>query len=84
VAGRPVANRFVGLAFAGEHGVLGLHGLVGTGQTGDLDELTKELPAEDAVVIELLISALELGHGAVGRVVSGALRRHRIEIKASE
>jgi hypothetical protein len=42
------------------------------------------LPAEDAVVIEPLIATLELGHDAVGSVASGAPRRHRIEIKASE
>lgn len=60
-----VSDGFVGPAFAGEHRVLGLDGLVRTSQTGDLDELAKELPAEDSVVIELLIATLELGRDAV-------------------
>ena len=64
--------------------MLGLGGLVRTGQAGDSEELAEELPAEDAVVIELLIAALELGHVVVGALLSGAPRRHRTDIKASE
>jgi hypothetical protein len=46
--------------------------------------LAEELPAEDAVVIQLLIAALELGHVVAGGLFSGAPRRHRTKIKARE
>ncbi len=51
---------------------------------GDSDELAEQLPAEHPAVIQLLIAALELGHVVADVLLSGALRRHRMKIKASE
>jgi hypothetical protein len=45
-----------------------------------LDELTEELPAEHAMVFEVLIAALELGDA----IFSGALRRDGVKIKAGK
>jgi hypothetical protein len=84
LAGGYVSNRFVGPALASEHRVLGLDGFVREGQAGDSEELAEDLPAENAVVIELLIAALELGHVVAGALLSGAPRRHRMKIKACE
>jgi hypothetical protein len=84
VVGGFVANGFVGEAFAREHRMLRLGGLVRTGQAGDSEELAEELPAEHAVVIQPLVAALELGHVAAGALLSGAPRGHRTEIKACE
>jgi hypothetical protein len=64
--------------------MLRFDGLVGTRHGGDSDELAKELPAEHAVIFQLLIAAFELGHVVAGAVLSGAPRRHGTEIKASE
>ena len=80
VSGGAVVDRFVGAAFAREHRVLGLDGLVRTDRRRDLDELAEELPAEHTVVFEVLIAALELGDA----LFSGALRRRRMKIKACE
>jgi hypothetical protein len=84
VAGGLVSNGFVGPAFAREHRMLGFDGFVRTGQRGDPDELTQELPAEDAVVIQLLIAGREFGHVVAGDLTSGAPRRHRMKIKTCE
>jgi len=84
VAGGLVANGFVGPAFACEHRMLGFDGLVRKGQAGDSKELAEELPAENAVVIQLLIAALELGDVVAGVLFSGPPRRHRTKIKARE
>lgn len=64
--------------------MLGFDGLVRTSCRRDSKELGEELPAEHAVVIELLIAALELGHVIAGALLSGAPRRHRMKLKASE
>jgi hypothetical protein len=69
-------DRFVGAAFAGEHGVLGFDGFVRTDRRRDLVELAEELTAEDAVVFEVLIATFEPGDS----LFSGALRRHRVKI----
>jgi len=84
LAGGSVSNGFVGPALTSEHRVLGFDVLVRTGQAGDSEELAEDLPAENAVVIELLIAALELGHVVAGALLSGAPRRHRMKIKACE
>jgi len=79
-----VSNRFVGAAFAREHRVLGFDCLVRTSCRRDSDELAEKLPAEHAVVFQALVTAFELGYVLAGAFLSGAPRRHRIEIKASE
>src|SRR5712672_1476240 len=61
-----------------------LTAFVRKGQAGDSEELTEELAAEYAVVIQLLIAPLELGHVVAGVLLSGARRRHRMKIKACE
>jgi hypothetical protein len=80
LAGGQVSNGFVRPAFASEHHMLGLDGLVRTGCRRDLDELTEQLPAEHPVVLESLVATFELGDV----VRSGAPRRHRAGIKALE
>ena len=75
-----VSDGLVGTAFAGEHRMLGLDGLVRTDRRRDLDELAEELAAEHAVVFEPLIAAFELGDA----VFSGAPRRQGVKIKARE
>ena len=84
VAGGAVVDRLVGPAFAREHRVLGFNGLIRTDRRRDLDELAEELSAEHAVVFQALVTAFELGYVLAGAFLSGAPRRHRIEIKASE
>ena len=84
VAGGLVSDGFVGPALAGEHRMLGFDVLVRASCRRDSDELAEQLPAEHAVVLQLLIAALELGHVVAGALVSGAPRRHRMEIKARE
>ena len=84
VASGLISNGFVGPAFAREHRMQGFGGLVRTAQAGDSEELAEQLPAEHAVVIQLLIAALELGHVVAGALLSGAPRRHRMKIKACE
>jgi hypothetical protein len=64
--------------------MLGFNGLGRTRRRGDSEELAEELPAEHAVVIQLLIAALELGDVVAGALLAGAPRRHRTEIKACE
>ena len=59
VPDRLVGDRFVGTALAREDRVQGLDGLVGAGQPGRLDELAEQLAAEQPVVLELLVAALE-------------------------
>jgi hypothetical protein len=84
VAGGLVSNGFVGPALASEHRVLGFDVLVRTSCRRDSKELAEELPAEHAVVIELLIATLELGHVVAGVLFFGGPRRHRMKIRASE
>ena len=72
LAGGFVSNGFVGPALAGEHRVLGFDVLGGKSCRRDSDELAEELPAEHTVVLQSLIAALELGHGVVGALLSGA------------
>jgi hypothetical protein len=84
LAGGLVANGFVGPALASEHSVLGFDVLVRTNCRRDSEELAEQLPAEDAVVIQLLIAALELGRLVAGALLCGARRRHRMKIKACE
>jgi len=81
LAGGLVSNGFVGPALAGEYRVLGFDVLGGKSCRRDSDELAEELPAEHAVVLQSLIAALQLGHGVVGALLSGAPRRHRMKIK---
>jgi hypothetical protein len=71
LAGGLVSNGFVGPALASEHRVLGFDVLVRTSCRRDSKELAEELPAEDAVVIQLLIAALELGDVVAGVLFSG-------------
>ena len=61
-----------------------LTAFVRTRHGGDSDELAEELAAEHAVVLQLLIAALELGHVVAGVRLSGAPRRHRMKIKTRE
>lgn len=84
LAGGLVSNRFVGPALASEHRVLGFDCLVRTSCRRDPKELAEQLSAEDAVVIQLLIAALELCYVIASALHFGALRRHRMKIKACE
>jgi hypothetical protein len=54
LVGGLVANGFVGPAFPGEHHMPGFNGLGQARRRGDSDELAEKLPAEHAVVIQLL------------------------------
>jgi hypothetical protein len=52
---------------AREENMHGFDGLVGAAERGRLDELGEELPAEQPVVGQLLVTAFETGDGPVGR-----------------
>ena len=80
VAGGAVPDRLIGAAFAREHRVLGFDGLVRTDRRRYLEELAEQLAAEHAMVFQVLIAALELGDVAL----SGAPRRHRVQIKTGQ
>jgi hypothetical protein len=59
-------DRVVGSAFSREHRMQRFDGLVGASQACRPDELPQQLAAEQPVVIQLLVSALE--HHDVVRV----------------
>ena len=81
VADRLVEDGPVGTSLAGENRVQGLDGLVGAHETRGLDELAEQLAAEQPVVLELLVAALE--DGDCGRPVGAGRPRGR-EFEALE
>ena len=63
VPNRLIGDRVVGAPLAGEDGMQRLDGFVRADPASRLDELAEQLAAEHAVVLELLVAALEGGDG---------------------